>query len=170
MYKTRIKQWGLDKKNKENEMRAIVRKSKHVRDQGKPPSFHVRGRSIDYKDVVRYWERKGLRIEDVIAQRSESKTPETVDCFVPVSSPSMSLEPTTKLECILISIRDYFNGSFHAGTWLAKDSQTGCRTTENQDDGLGLLYAMFEQSQTACRLFAKKSLSGSRTNINLCQC
>lgn len=35
MYKTHIKQWGLDKKNKENEMTAIVRKNADRVSKGK---------------------------------------------------------------------------------------------------------------------------------------
>ena len=39
MYKTHIKQWGLDKKNKEPEMRAIVYKYQQRADQGKNLQF-----------------------------------------------------------------------------------------------------------------------------------
>lgn len=33
MYKTRIKQWGLAKKSKENDMRVIVHEKKQLEDQ-----------------------------------------------------------------------------------------------------------------------------------------
>lgn len=58
----RIKQWGLDKKNKENEMRAIVHKNKQRSDQGKRSVYRTRDRQVDYADVVRYFNRKKYRL------------------------------------------------------------------------------------------------------------
>ena len=52
MYKRRIKQWGLDKKNKDDEMRFIVHKIKARLDQGKQSKVHVRGKAIDDKEVI----------------------------------------------------------------------------------------------------------------------
>ncbi|KAL2057518.1 hypothetical protein ABVK25_001902 [Lepraria finkii] len=89
MYKMRIKQWGLDKKNnKENEMRAIVHKNKQRSDQGKRSVYRTRDRQVDYADVVRYFNRKKISIDDVIARRTGSATPEAVECFTPVLSPA----------------------------------------------------------------------------------
>ncbi|KAL9128044.1 MAG: hypothetical protein Q9175_007613 [Cornicularia normoerica] len=124
MYKKRINQWGLDKKNKAKEMRAIARKHRQLGDQGKLTTFRVRGRVIDYKDVVRYWERKGVRIDDVIAQRAKSKTPEAVDCFISLRSPTMTPEPMTNPERILISIRDYHKGSFEIKNVIVRCSES----------------------------------------------
>ena len=154
MYKTRIKQWGLDKKNKANEMRAIVRKKKQLGDQGKSTAFRVRGQVVDYEDVVRYWERKGVRIDDVIAQRSNSKTPEAVDCFVSLPSPTRTPESMTVPERILVSIRDYCKGSFETGTWVVTDPRRNCETTKVQEDPLAHLSALHTQSSLACKLFA----------------
>lgn len=153
MYKIRIRQWGLDKKSKENEMRAIVRKNKHLKTQGKPSTFRVRGRVVDYKDVVRYWERKGVPLEHVLAQRTQSKTPEAVECFVPLPSPTRMPESITIAERVLVSIRDYFKGSFETGTWVAADPRYDCKTTKVQGDVIAHLDVMFQQCITACILF-----------------
>ena len=153
MYKTRITQWGLDKNNKEHEMRAIVHKRKRLGDQGKASTFRVRGRQVDYKDVARYWERKGLRIEDVIAQRAESTTPEAVKCFTPLRSPITTPESIAIPERMLVIIRDYFKGSFERGTWLVTDPRLGCETTKVQEDALGHLWALKERSLIASYLF-----------------
>ena len=155
MYKTRIKQWGLDKKNKANEMRAIIRKKKQLGDLGKSTAFRVRGQLVDYEDVVRYWERKGVRIDDVIAQRSNSKTPETVDCFVSLPFPTRTPESMTVPERILVSIRDYCKGSFETGTWFVTDPRTNCQTTKSQEDPFVDLKALHRQSTLACKLFAR---------------
>ncbi|KAL9071458.1 MAG: hypothetical protein Q9161_004175 [Pseudevernia consocians] len=154
MYKTRIKQWGLDKKNKANEMRAIVRKKKQLGDQGMSTAFRVRGQLVDYVDVVRYWERKGVRIDDVIAQRSNSKTPEAVDFFVSLPSPTRTPESMTVPERILVSIRDYCKGSFETGTWVVTNPRKNCETTKVQEDPLAHLSALHTQSSLACKLFA----------------
>ena len=155
MYKIRIKQWGLDKKSKENEMRAIVHKKKQLRDQGKRVEFHVRNRPVDYQDVVRYWERKGVSIDDVIAQRAESKTPEAVDYFTSPASPIMLPESMAIPERILISIRDYCKGSFENGIWIAMYSRASCEKTKVTENAIVHLDALNEQCETACMLFAR---------------
>ena len=160
MYKTRIKQWGLDKKHKENEMRAIVRKTKALGSQGRSATFHVRGRPVDYKDVVNYFKRKDLRPEDVITQRTGSKTPEAVDYFITVPSPIMTPESIAIPERILVSIRDYFRGSFENGTWVTTDSQIGCQTTRGQGN-LADLFQLDSDVKTACQLFGRNNFQGA---------
>lgn len=153
MYKRRIKQWGLDKKNKEKEMRAVVRKKTQLADGWKLVKFRIRGQSVDYNDVIRYWDRKGMRIEDVIAQRDGSKTPDTVDCFFSLPYPSTTLEPMTNPERVLINIRDYFRASFENGTWLATDPHMNCETTKDRGDAFDHLYTLRERSRAACTFF-----------------
>ena len=155
MYKTRIKQWGLDKKRKENEMRAIMRKKKDLGNQGILASFSVRGRPVDYKDVVRYFKRKDVRIEDVIPQRTKSKTPEAVECFITVSSPITTPESIAIPERMLVSIRDYFRGSFENGTWVTTDPQKGCQTTKGQACSRDVLFRFAEDVNIACWLFSR---------------
>ena len=156
MYKTRIKQWGLDKKHKENEMRAIVRKTKTLRSQGKSATFRVRGRPVDYKDVVSYFKRKNVRLEDIITQRSGSNTPEAVDYFITVPSPITTPESMASPELILVSIRDYFRGSFDNGTWVTTDPQIGCQTTRGKGDSRAVLDQPDSDFLTACELFHEK--------------
>ena len=156
MYKTRIKQWGLDKKHKENEMRAIVRKTKTLGSQGKSATFRVRGRPIDYEDVVSYFKRKNVRLEDVITQRTGSKTPEVVEHFITVPSPITTPESIAIPERILFSIRDYFRSSFDNGTWVTTDSKIECQATRSQGDSLAVCCQLDNDSLTACELFRRK--------------
>jgi len=54
-YKRRIAQWGLDKKVKHNEMRAIVRiEKKRKMQEGKDTTFRVRTRPVDPKKIKRF--------------------------------------------------------------------------------------------------------------------
>jgi len=54
-YKTRITQWGLDKKVKHNEMKAIVRiERKRKVQEGKDTCFRVRKRPVDRKKIKRF--------------------------------------------------------------------------------------------------------------------
>ena len=55
MYKTHISKWGLDKKNKDHEMRAVVRKYRHREAQGKRSKIHIRGKERSFEEIVRYW-------------------------------------------------------------------------------------------------------------------
>ncbi|CAF9943693.1 MAG: hypothetical protein ALECFALPRED_000967, partial [Alectoria fallacina] len=158
MYKKRIRQWGV-RKNKRCQMRAIARKTKQPGDQGKPTR-------IDYKDVVHYRKRKEeVRTDDIIAQRSESKFPEAVDCFISLPSPTVMLVPMAIAERILVSIRDYYKGSFETGTWLATDPRGSCETTKVKDNSLAHLYALREQSMAACMLFANNYFQAAGQNL-----
>ena len=65
-------------------MKAIARKNAKRLSEGKTSAFHVRGRAVDFEEVVRYWERKGISIEEIAAQRSASATPTDVKCLTPV--------------------------------------------------------------------------------------
>ena len=78
MYKTQIRLWGLYKNSKQSEMIALVHRHSDQLSNGKASTLRIRGRPIKYAEVVRYFRRKGVSIEEITAQRATSKTPETV--------------------------------------------------------------------------------------------
>ncbi|KAL8904189.1 MAG: hypothetical protein Q9171_007138 [Xanthocarpia ochracea] len=125
-YKRRIKEWGLDKKNKENEMRAIVRKYAERKANDKYSEFQVRGQDVDYREMVRYYARKGISIDEVMARRKTSATPEAVKCFTPVQSPIATPPVFAIPESIFTAVRDYVNGSFDSGAWIKTHPTTAC--------------------------------------------
>ena len=150
MYKRRIKQWGLDKNNKDGEMRAIVHKTKARLDQGKQSKIHVRGKAISDEEIIRYWRRKGISTDDVIAHRAASVTPEAVEIITPV--PSRVATPTSLAvpERIFTAIRDYFEASFTSGTWVSINPEIHCRIRKVQEDPAIDLSTLLFYSITAC--------------------
>ena len=152
MYRQRIKDWGLDKNHKDNEMKAIVRKYEGRVAEGKASTIRIRGRSIDYQDVVRYWKRKHLTIDAVLALRSMSKTPEAVECLTPMPSPITTPEVLAVPERILRMLRDYHQGSFEAGTWRSDGSAQYCRSTKVSNDGIHWAARLFDQCTLSFRL------------------
>ena len=134
MYKKRIKQWGLDKKNKEPEMRAIVRKRKQRADQGKGSTIRVRGQVLDFEKVVRYFHRKGVSIEDIIAQQTASSTPKAVEFSTPVPSPIRTPQVLAVPERIMHCIQDYLKGSFESGTWIKTDPTHQCFSVKDKSN------------------------------------
>ena len=143
VYKTHIKQWGLDKKNKENEMRAVIRKTACRATEGKDSTFYIRGKTVDFENVVRYWQRKGVfSIDEIIARREASKTPEAVECYTPVLSPLRTPDELARDERMLVAIRDYHQLSLQAGM------RSSSITTQ-----LGTLYSL---SILSCDLFHKQ--------------
>lgn len=155
MYKTHIKQWGLDKKNKDFEMRAVVRKNKQRADQGKGSIIRIRGQLRDFAEVVRYWNRRGISIDDIIARRTASPTPEAVECFTPVPSPILTPEVLAIPERMFRCIRDYFEGSFESGTWVRTEPFFHCSTTKDEENTDGCLDDLVSQCQLACLLFSR---------------
>ena len=87
MYKTHIQEWGLDKKIKDAEMRAVVRKDKQRANQGKSSIIRVRGQRRDLEEFIRHCDRKGQSVDDIIARHTSSPTPDNVELFTPVPSP-----------------------------------------------------------------------------------
>ena len=86
MYKARIKKWGLDKKCKEHEARAVLQM--HARRRGKATRMRLRGQSVDLDVFRSYFRRKGVPLEDVLA--AEPITISDLVCETPVASPRMS--------------------------------------------------------------------------------
>jgi hypothetical protein len=62
MYKSRIRKWKLDKKNKSLEMDAVMRKEVQRNAIGKATTFRLRGRPVDLEDVFRYFKRKKVPV------------------------------------------------------------------------------------------------------------
>lgn len=156
MYKSHITKWGLDKKNKECDMKAVVRQRVQRLGQGKSSMIRIRGKTIDYAEVVRYWDRKRISAEDIVTRRAASATPETVECSTPISrtvTPELLVVP----ERVLKSIRDYYEASFESGTWVTTNPGFECLTVKVQENTTIDLEALISQCLLACRLFAMNS-------------
>jgi tetratricopeptide (TPR) repeat protein len=59
MYQRKIAQWGLEKKHKAPEMRAILRLARQRKAAGQESVFRIRGRKTDIEEVYRYFKRRG---------------------------------------------------------------------------------------------------------------
>ena len=144
MYKTYIRKWRLDKKNKESDMKAIVRKRAERLKGGKTSAFLVRGRAIEFEEVARYWGRKGVSIEDIEPRRDGSATPMDVKCLTPAASRTATPVPAPMTtpdalaipEQILISVQHYVKSSFESGKWRRTHPGTYCYRIVNQRDSL----------------------------------
>jgi hypothetical protein len=84
MYKDRIRKWKLDKKHKEDDMLAIIRKKTERDAVGKASSFRVRGQPVTIEDVFRYFKRK-KNVRDQEAYNAP--TPSDVSCRTPSPGP-----------------------------------------------------------------------------------
>lgn len=168
MYKARVTKWGLDKNGKEKEMRALVRKDKGRRDLGKSSSFYVRGKVVQHKDVLRYWARKRTTIEDVIARRRSSATPEAVRCVTPVPSPVTPPRVFAIPERIFLCVKAYYQGSFESGTWIRPiEPSDTCFSVRTPLDVLPDLRSFFYHSLLACDLFTKQEFEEARRTLSL---
>ncbi|CAD6593216.1 MAG: hypothetical protein ASARMPREDX12_006943 [Alectoria sarmentosa] len=155
MYKTHIKQWGLDKKNKEFEMRGIVRKNKQRADEGKGSIICVRGRLRNFAEIVRYWNRKGVSIDDIIARQTESPTPEAVEFFTPVPTPILTPQVLATPERMFRCIRDYCKGSFESGTWVRTEPLSLCYSIKDEKTLDSRVEDFGTQCISACELFSR---------------
>jgi len=149
MYKTKITQWGLDKKNKENEILASVRKTTQRAAVGKKSIFRVRGRVLDPVEIEQYLKRKRLSIE--LVQMQSASTPPGLECFTPSEVPSSPRTPEvfSVPEHIFILIRDYITGSFESGTWVS-ETCTSVKSSAGASIARGNLVNC---SQLACDFF-----------------
>ena len=152
MYKTHFKLWGLAKNNKEPEMRAIVRKHKERADQGKASAIHVRGQIRTIMEAFHYWERKGVSIDELIARRRASPTPEAVKFFTPLPSPILTPQVLAIPECMFRSIRDYIKGSFESGMWYSADPVNHCCSIKVENNTRNDMVDLVLECSLACSL------------------
>ncbi|OCT45116.1 hypothetical protein CLCR_05986 [Cladophialophora carrionii] len=90
MLKTRIRKWGLDRKNKRPDMLYALRVVLERQALGKDTSFIIRDRVVTSDDIKRYFKRKGVLDLQALLRESpaadattevECHTPETVATF-----------------------------------------------------------------------------------------
>lgn len=85
MYKSRLHQWGLDKKKKEHEMLEVIRIGFQRKDIDKDSVFQIRGRPVTLGDALHYFSRKGIKDPQSLldAPPESSSSPSEVDCQTP---------------------------------------------------------------------------------------
>lgn len=124
MYRKRIRQWGLAKRNREPEMRAVVRETIEREQLGEISQFRIRGKPIRYTEVKQYFRRRGEFDEHAIAQRCRSPTPESLECYTPLLSPVKTPQRLAVHDSTFIAIRDYCIGSFESKTLFSRNNRT----------------------------------------------
>jgi len=149
MYKKRISQWGLDKKNKEKDILAIVRKTTQRAAVGKKSAFRIRGQIQDPEETERYLKRRGLSMD--LVQVQSAATPPGLECFTPseVPSPPRTPEVFSVPEHIFILMQDYIIGSFEPGTWVFET----CTSVKDSADAKSPRSNLINYSRLACDLF-----------------
>ena len=126
--------WGLDKKNKEPEIRAIDHKNKQEAEQGERSHFCVRKRDSNFSEVVRYWKRRGVTVDEFIARSTALSRPETVECSTDVASRTTPLDDLATREYTLRIIRGYVAASFESVTWVMTDPRATCYSITEQNN------------------------------------
>ena len=106
-----------------------------------------------------------MSIEDIVAQRTASVTPPAVECSTPLPAKVAVPEELAIPERILISIRDYYEGSFECGTWIITDQQSECHSTKPHEDALDHLNSLHPRCQLACQLFDRFSFQEAGQNL-----
>ena len=105
MYQTRVHQWGLDKKLKEHEARAIIHML--ARQRGKATRMRLRDLPVDIDKAYSHFRRKGITIDEVLDSDAAS-LPELV-CETPAVSPRpvpQDLTPTVSADNIIPELQD----------------------------------------------------------------
>ena len=136
-------------------MRAIVRKHSQRAAQGKQSVFRIRGRIVDYENVIRYWKRKGISIKESIVRPRECATTEALECVTPVPPWIIALKALAIPEWIFASIGNYCKGSFGSGTWIITSPEFECQTVKAQRSISARSYELTNSCEIACELFAK---------------
>jgi hypothetical protein len=91
IYKSRITQWGFDKKNKASDVEFVLRKKMHRDAVHKNTFFTVRGRLLDMKSFLKYVKRHHL-LERTSIEANTADTPEHITYQTPAASPHSQSE------------------------------------------------------------------------------
>src|SRR5271170_1986072 len=99
MYKTKIHQWGLDKKMKRVEVLAMLRKKRERAIEGKDTIFILRNRVVDDEDIERYRKRNRISLDlQTVAFGHSPPTPEGLVCVTSLAqAPSLLTPPVQAL-------------------------------------------------------------------------
>jgi hypothetical protein len=153
MYKNRITKWKLDKRNKEPEMMAVVRKKCQRDAVGKASEFHIRGRLVDLDNVHHYLKRKGMSIENAI--ELSAATPPELRCSTPDAVPRSPVNPEIfeGPQRVFTEIRHYIFGSLDSKTWFVGPNEEVYWSVA----GMGVIDDFFFSLQTACDLLSAGS-------------
>ena len=93
-------------------MKAIVRKEKQRSAIGKQSNFRIHGRDVKYTDVLQYWKRKRLSVDDVLTLCcARETTPESLQCYTPVQSPVSTPRELEIPERLLRDASSYFRST-----------------------------------------------------------
>ena len=89
MYKSRLHQWGLDKKKKEHEMLDVIRVGYKRKDIDRDSVFQIRGRPVTLGDALHYFSRKGIKDPTSLlgASPDPSLSPSDADSQSPTDLP-----------------------------------------------------------------------------------
>ena len=130
-YKKHISRWDLDKKKKEPEMVAIVRKRKERLDVEKDSAFTIRGQPIEFEEVERYFKRKKIKLDSILRQRARTRTPPSIRYWTPEPVPVCLQLPDDLRhpEALYRTVQVYFKGCFDAGTWY--DNNGWCKSMKS---------------------------------------
>lgn len=88
MYKSRLHQWGLDKKKKEHEMLELVRIGLQRKPGEKEPVFSIRGRQVTLGDALHYFNRKGIKDPTTLLAQHQRQQQQGAGSSAEPSSPS----------------------------------------------------------------------------------
>lgn len=166
MYKTRIKQWGLNKRNQQHEIRAVAhqRKGRQPVVQGKRFTICRPGRQVGVRDVIHAKKCRQVVVNEIDIPQPVSASSETrSECFTAVPTLLMTPGLLGISERIFNTIRDYYRGCFESGIWVSDQKGLDCWTVKAGSDRVSIedqskhLTALLTQCTLACQLFAKNS-------------
>jgi hypothetical protein len=120
MYKSRLHQWGLDKKKKEHEMLEVIRVGYKRKDIDRDSVFQIRGRPVTLGEALHYFSRKGIKDPTSLLDTS----PEPSSCPSDADSQSPSDPPPP----LLMSARTESNRSIG-------EVESGMSRTVSNDPG-----------------------------------
>ena len=121
MYMTKFKAWGLEKKNKRQEVEAILQMKTNRMAVGKRSVIMLRGRPVNLANIERYVRRNGLTThEQPFSARYFNKTLNDITCFTPPGSPLTPPAELCRAEKFFIDIQTMVRGFFDTGIWLPR--------------------------------------------------
>ena len=121
MYKSRLHQWGLDKKKKEHEMLDVIRTGYKRKDIDRDSVFHIRGRPVTLGDALHYFSRKGIKdptslldaSSEVASSPSDVDSQSTADLpvLMPAKSETFQLTDDGPVSIAKTASKDVFSAS-----------------------------------------------------------
>ena len=136
-------------------MRTAARRYQQQLSEGDCLIVHVHGKAIEYREVIRYWKRKGVSIDDLNGRKTKVATNRAEEYHSLTVYPVITPKRLAIFERAIRSTGHYYQGSFESGAWRIGGGHSLCCSVKDATGDMNDLDALHFRCLWASHLFSR---------------